>query len=146
MTYQVFPLNEEDLQGCSQLYVETFRHAPWNEAWTEEDAFNRLRNFLSPSTSMGLKLVSNGEVQGFLIGEIEQWNGSQSYYLKEMCVSRSMQRSGLGKALMLALKGELLKSGISRIYLITQRETVPERFYKSLGFRTNESLLIMGTS
>jgi len=39
-----------------------------------------------------------------------------------------------------------LKSGISRIYLITQRETVPERFYKSLGFRTNESLLIMGTS
>lgn len=146
MTYQIFPLNKEDLQGCSKMYVETFRHAPWNEAWTEEDAFNRLRNFLSPSTSMGLKVVTNAGIQGFLVGEIEQWNGSQSFYLKEMCVSRDMQRSGIGKALMLALQKELQKFGISRIYLITQRETVPERFYKSLGFTANERLLIMGTS
>jgi N-acetylglutamate synthase-like GNAT family acetyltransferase len=70
------------------------------------------------------------------------------YYLNtsEICVSINMQRSGLGRELMRVLQLELMKKGISRIYLITQRKTVPEKFYKSLDFATNDSLIIMGKS
>lgn len=93
-----------------------------------------------------MKVVSEDEIQGFLIGEIEQWCGSQCFYLKEMCVSKKMQRSGLGKEMMRVIQDELAKKEISRIYLITQRETVPEKFYKSSGFETNGSLIIMGKS
>ena len=146
MKYQFLPLNEDDLVECSHLYVNTFKHEPWNEDWDIDDAFNRLSNFLSPSYSMGFKAVNDNEIQGFLVGEIEQWSGSQSFFLKEMCVSKNMQRSGLGKELMRVLQEELVKKGVSRIYLITQRETIPEMFYKSLGFEPNDSLLIMRKS
>lgn len=146
MKYQFLPLSEDDLVECSHLYVNTFKHEPWNENWAMDDAFDRLSNFLSPSYAIGLKAINENKIQGFLIGEIEQWRGSQNFYLKEMCVLKTVQRSGLGKELMLALQSELVKIGISRIYLITQRETGPEMFYKSLGFETNDSLVIMGKS
>jgi ribosomal protein S18 acetylase RimI-like enzyme len=144
MNYQYFPLDEDDIVACSQLYVDTFKHPPWNEEWQIEDAFNRLTNFLSPLCSIGFKVVKDNKILGFLIGEIEQWNGTQNFYLKEMCVSNSLQRSGLGKKLIAVLENELDGRGISRIYLITQRETIPEWFYSSLGFTMNESLVIMG--
>ncbi len=146
MKYQFLPINEDDLIECSHLYVNTFKHEPWNENWDMDDVFNRLSNFLSPSYSIGLKAVNENKIQGFFVGEIEQWRGSQNFYLKEMCVSKEFQRSGLGKELMIALQNKLVELGISRIYLITQRKTVPEMFYKSLGFETNGSLIIMGKS
>jgi ribosomal protein S18 acetylase RimI-like enzyme len=142
MKYKFLPLDEDDLVECSQLYINTFNNEPWNENWNMEDAFNRLSNFLSPTYSIGFKAVKKNLIQGFLVGEIEQWRGSQNFYLKEMCVSKEFQRSGLGRKLMLALQNKLYRLGISRIYLITQRETVPEIFYKSEGFETNGSLII----
>jgi aminoglycoside 6'-N-acetyltransferase I len=146
MNFDILPLNEDDLVECSHLFVNTFKHEPWEEDWDIDDAFNRLSNFLSSSYSIGLKVVNEDEIQGFLVGEIEQWRGYQSFYLKEICVSINMQRSGLGRELMRVLQLELMKKGISRIYLITQRKTVPEKFYKSLDFATNDSLIIMGKS
>jgi aminoglycoside 6'-N-acetyltransferase I len=146
MNFDILPLNEDDLVECSHLFVNTFKHEPWEEDWDIDDAFNRLSNFLSSSYSIGLKVVNEDEIQGFLVGEIEQWRGYQSFYLKEICVSINMQRSGLGRELMRVLQIELMKKGISRIYLITQRKTVPEKFYKSLDFATNDSLIIMGKS
>jgi ribosomal protein S18 acetylase RimI-like enzyme len=146
MNFLILPLNEDDLVECSHLFVNTFKHEPWNEDWAVDDAFKRLRNFLSSSYSIGLKVVNEDEIQGFLVGEIEQWRGYQSFYLKEMCVSKKLQRSGLGRELMRVLQIELVKKGVLRIYLITQRKTVPEKFYKSLDFATNDSLIIMGKS
>ncbi len=146
MEYECFPLNEDDLVECAYLFVNAFKHEPWNEDWDFKDAFRRLSNFLSPPYSIGLKVVGKNGIQGFLVGEMEQWRGAQSFYLKEICISKKRQRSGLGKELMDALQNDLLKRGVSRIYLITQRESVPELFYKSLGFETNGSLHIMGKS
>lgn len=147
MKYQFLPLDEDDIVECSQLYVNTFKHEPWNEDWDIDDAFNRLSNFLTPSYSIGYKAVNEtDEIEGFLVGEIEQWRGSQNFYLKEMCVLKEIQRSGLGKELMFVLQNKLAQRGISRIYLITQRDTIPEMFYNSMGFETNGSLVIMGKS
>lgn len=146
MKYQYQKLTEDDLIECSHLYVNTFKHQPWNEEWDLDDAFNRLSSFLSTSYSIAIKAVIENKIQGFLIGEIEQWNGAKKLYLKEICVSKTRQRSGLGRELMRALQNKLGKRGISRIYLITQRETVPEIFYKSLGFTTNTGLILMGKS
>lgn len=146
MDYQILPLDENDLVECSQLYVETFRHEPWNESWGVDDALKRLSNFLASPYSIGLKTLYKGEIQGFLVGDIEQWRSYQNFNLKEMCVAKEIQRSGIGRKMVLALQDELIKQNISRIYLITQREAIPEIFYKSLGFETNGKLVIMGKS
>ncbi|MCX4029148.1 GNAT family N-acetyltransferase [Endozoicomonas sp. SM1973] len=146
MNYQFLSLDEDDLVECAQLYVNTFKDEPWNEDWDLEDAFNRLHNFLTPPYSIGLKVVNESEIQGFLIGEIEQWRGSQSFYLREICISKKMQGLGLGKKLMHTLNNELIAKNVSRVYLVTQRDTTPESFYRALGFKTNDKLIVMGKS
>ncbi len=42
MKYQFLPLDEDDIVECSHLYVNTFKHEPWNEDWDVDDAFGSL--------------------------------------------------------------------------------------------------------
>ena len=88
--------------------------------------------------------MNNGCLCGFLFGKIQQWNGAVYYDLEEMCVKHSTQRQGVGKSLMGKLEEMLLEKGISRIYLITQRDSAPSNFYTALGFSDNQSLVVMG--
>ena len=76
MNFEFLSLTEDDLVECSQLFVNTFKHEPRNEDKDIDDACNRLSNFLSSPYSMGLKVVRQDKIQGFLVGEIEQWRNS----------------------------------------------------------------------
>jgi ribosomal protein S18 acetylase RimI-like enzyme len=136
--------DEDDLVVCSRLYVATFRDPPWNETWNEEDAFERLSDFLACPKSIAIKAECDGVLCGFLLGESQQWNGASFYYLKEICVANNAQRKGIGKNLMQKLEEILREKGISRIYLLTQREGIPSRFYSSLGFIESQTIIVMG--
>jgi len=137
-------IEEDELAACAELYVATFRESPWNEEWSTEDAFERLSDFLAAPKSLAIKATNNGSLCGFLFGKIQQWNGVVYYDLEEMCVKHSTQRQGVGKILMGKLEGMLLEKGVSRIYLITQRDSAPSNFYTALGFSVNQSLVVMG--
>lgn len=144
MEIEFSSIDEDDLPSCAELFVASFREAPWNEQWSIADASERLSGFLSHPNAIAIKASYNGFLCGLLFGEIQQWNGARSFYLKEMCVGSSLKRKGIGTRLMHHLEGMLVESGISRIYLLTQRQGAPADFYSSLGFRMNESVVVMG--
>jgi len=137
-------LDIDDLVECSDLYVSTFIAEPWNETWNKDDAFDRLNDFLSSPNSVALKAVCNNEILGFLIGENQAWNGEKFHYLKEICVHNSKHRQGIGKNLMNSLEAMMNDHGVSRIYLITQRDSVPSEFYSRLGYTENTNIMVMG--
>lgn len=139
-------IDEDDLVACSELYVDTFHEPPWNEEWSTEDVFKRLSDFLACLNTVAIKVVYKGNISGFLVGEIQQWNGDKFYYLKEICVSQTIQRNGIGRSLMGELEKILKKHGVAKTYLITQRDSIPSKFYSSLGFSVNTSVLVMGKS
>jgi len=144
MEFKLSSIDEDDLVGCSELYVATFRESPWNEEWSMEDAFERLSDFLACPKSLAIKAMRNGNICGFLFGKIQQWNGAVYYDLEEICVSNTIQRQGVGKILMGKLEEMLIEKGVSRVYLITQRDSAPSSFYTALGFSENQSLMVMG--
>ena len=109
-----------------------------------EDAFERLSDFLAAPKSLAIKAMRNGNICGFLFGKIQQWNGVAYYDLEEICVSNTIQRQGVGKSLMDKLEKTLIEKSVSRIYLITQRNSDPSSFYSALGFSENQSLMVMG--
>lgn len=137
-------IEHDNLADCSELFVSIFKDPPWNEDWDINDAFERLSSFLSFPKTIALKAEFEGRICGFLIGEIQRWENSDVYYLKEMCVTSSMQRQGIGKAMMAQLVEILKEKQIIQIYLITQRESVPSMFYSSLEFKENQSIMVMG--
>lgn len=137
-------IDEDDLVGCSELYVATFGDTPWNEEWSAEDAFQRLSDFLASPKSIAIKAIHNANICGFLFGELQQWNGGTFFYLKEICVNNAQQRRWIGKSLIGKLEETLTENRVSRIYLITQRDSVPSSFYSSLGFSENQNIMVMG--
>ncbi len=137
-------IDEDDLLDCSELYVATFRESPWHEEWRVEDAFERLGDFLACRKSIAIKMLQNERIWGFVFGKIQQWNGSTYYDLEEICVSSALQRKGVGKKLMGELEKTLRAKGVSKIHLITQRNSVPSSFYSSLGFSAIQNLVVMG--
>lgn len=143
---EIANIENDDLVECSRLYVSIFKEPPWNEEWSIEDAFERLSDFLACPNTVSLKAVRDGEIIGFLAGEIQKWNGAHFYYLKEMCVSGKDQRKGVGSTLIGNLTISLKSRGVSRIYLITQRDSIPSSFYSSLGFTENSSIMVMRKS
>jgi ribosomal protein S18 acetylase RimI-like enzyme len=136
-------IDHDDLVDCSELFVSIFKEPPWNENWDIEDAFERLSTFLSSPKTISFKAEAEGRICGFLIGEIQRWKKSNVYYLKEMCVTTSMQRQGIGKAMMDQLERILQEEHVSQIYLVTQRNGVPSKFYSRLEFKENSSIMVM---
>ena len=139
-------VDHDHLAYCSELFVSTFKEPPWNEDWDIEDAFERLSAFLACPKTIAIKAEFKGRICGFLMGEIERWKKTNVYFLKEMCVTPSMQRQGIGKTMMAKLETMLKEKKVSRIYLITQRESVPSTFYSSLSFMENPNIMVMGRS
>jgi len=137
-------IDHNDLVDCSELFVSAFKESPWNEDWDIKDAFERLSTFLAYPKTIAVKAESEGRICGFLMGEIECWKKTNFYFLKEMCVTPSMQRQGIGRAMIAQLKKRLKEKQVSRIYLITQRESAPSMFYSSLAFEENPSIMVMG--
>ena len=144
MEYIFSNIDEDDLVACAELYVATFREPPWNEEWSMDNAFERLSDFLAAPKSLALKAVRNGDICGFLFGKLQQSNGACHYDLEEICVSSNFLRQGIGKDLIGKLEEILLKKGVTRIYLITQRDSGPSSFYSAMGFSENDSLMVMG--
>ena len=137
-------MEEDDLVACSELFAATFGRPPWNENWNTEDAFMRLSDFLATPNAIAIKALHGGALCAFLMGEIQQWRGTRFFYLTEMCVGQKFQRKGIGKRLMGRLEDILKETGATRIFLMTQRDSVPSRFYAALGFYENPDLLVMG--
>lgn len=146
MNLEFEDLKEPDLKRCAEIFTETFKNPPWNESWTFDNSFQRLKNFLSNKNSIGIKVSQNKKIIGFLIGETEQWIQHKSFYLKEICITSEKQNSGIGKNLICYLENRLKKIDILSIYLITSHGSIPESFYKSIGFNSNNKLTIMNKS
>ncbi len=136
-------IDEDDLPACSELYAATFRRPPWNEEWRMDDAFERLSDFLANPKSIAMKVLHDEDICGFVFGKIQRWSGSTSYDLEEICVRSDLQKKGVGKKLMGRLEEVLVKKEVSKIHLITQRDSVPASFYSSLGFSEIQDLVIM---
>ena len=136
-------LEDDDLLPCAELFVESFKQPPWNETWDVEDAFDRLSDFLHCPKCVAFKVGYQNDIVGFLLGNEEVWCEDNYFYLKEVCVAHSFQRQGVGRALLQHLEDTLREKNISRLYLMTQSNSIPERFYTSLGYAVNHDFVVM---
>ncbi len=137
-------IDHDDLVECSELFVSIFKDPPWNEDWNIENAFERLNDFLVSPNTIALKAEVENKIIGFLMGEIQRWDKNKVFYLKEMCVITSIQRQGVGKAMMAKLENKLTEKQVGEIFLITHRDSAPSEFYSSLEFDENPSIMVMG--
>lgn len=143
---QIIALTAQHLDECTSLYASVFSSPPWNEQWSENAAKQRLYETFATPGFVGFGYMIDGQLQGFITGNTEQWLNSRLFYLKEMCISSRYQGKGIGKKLLQHLKESNQQQGINKIYLMTKRDTPALQFYLSQGFALSEKMVVMGCS
>lgn len=131
---------KQDIGKCARLFSDVFSAEPWNEPWTEHDAYKRLSHFFESKGFLGVLLEKEDDIVGFALGNTEPFHFGDMFYLREMCVDKNVQHSGYGYKLLDQLEINLKSKKIHSIYLTTDRKIPASKFYQKHGFNFKESM------
>jgi aminoglycoside 6'-N-acetyltransferase I len=137
-------IKKVQIEKCAEVYVKVNNAEPWNDEWTLETAYRRLNDIYTAPNFAGVLYVENGEVEGAILGNYEQFFDGMHYNLREMFVSNELQRTGIGSKMLRTLEGQLKLYGVTTIILFTSKGNGTSRFYLKNGFGEWDNMVIMG--
>lgn len=135
--------SREALQQCAVLLTEVYNAEPWNDNWTEETALEKLEYSFNAPKFFGLMAWEETHLLGCCVGNIEPYFMGDYFYLRDMFVSVSSQRKGVGSQLINSLKEYLETFDIKAIILFTSSEHFTFNFYQKNDFKIMEGMCIM---
>ncbi|SFD10427.1 GNAT family N-acetyltransferase [Clostridium uliginosum] len=138
----ILGVHEEDLQECAKLFAEVFNGEPWNDKWTTESAYKRLKYIYMCPDFVGVKYIENGKIKGAIFGNCEEWYEGRHFNIKEVFVSSEMQGNHVGSKLLESIQSEVKKLGVDFLLLFTQNNSI-KNFYLKDNFEEAKSLCIM---
>jgi aminoglycoside 6'-N-acetyltransferase I len=135
--------NESILKECSMLSTKVYNNAPWNDRWTDELSYERFLDYYKTPKFFGLIVYLNEILTGAVLGNVEKYFSGDYFFLKEMFVDNTKQRSGIGTELLSDLKILLAEKNINSIILFTAKNMFPYNFYKKSGFKDIDTMCMM---
>ena len=137
-------LEEKHLPALAELYVEAFNAPPWNDQWTVESAAKRLSQMMNCEGFYGLVSVEDDRICGMILGNHEIFYDCTHFNIKEFCVDIKLRGAGVGTKLLDEFLSRLKERGIDEAILFTSRTDGTEGFYHKRGFRSFNSMVMMG--
>lgn len=141
---EIIKITEEQIIECTDLYINVFNAAPWNDNWTVETAHRRLNDMYIAPNFEGLAYVEAGIVKAAVFGNYEQFYDGIHYNLREFFVSNELQGMGIGSKLIAELERNLKKIGITTIYLFTSKGNKTSEFYLKNNYSEWDGMAMMG--
>lgn len=133
-----------DLDACVSLFLSVFTAPPWQDGWASSDqARSYLLEYVRNPAFQGWVAEDGGRLVGLCLGHLRSWWMGKELYVDEMCVERSLHRSGVGSALLQHVKAELRAQSVKAITLLTDRGTPAEAFYVKNGFERHDRMVFM---
>jgi aminoglycoside 6'-N-acetyltransferase I len=142
MAERIDAFKRDHLDECADLLVSSFNAEPWNKQWTLDTAKQELTWTMRVPGFVGFVSLDNGVV-AFATGYREPDDRREVFYLKTFCVRPDAQGAGVGSRLIGHLKEQLGKNGVNTIYLITNKGTPAEAFYRKQGYTVNAEDIVM---
>ena len=137
-------LQKEHVSALAKLYVNAFNSPPWNDEWTVDSATNRLIQMINCDGFYGLVCCENNNIVGMILGNHEYFYNGMHFNIKEFCVDIGLRGSGVGSALLDEFLLRLRDKGIDEVILFTSRTDGTEGFYNNRGFKSFNSMVMMG--
>jgi GNAT superfamily N-acetyltransferase len=133
----------EDLLRCAPLLVSAYNNPPWNDHWSDHDAFRKLETAFRCPDFIGFLATYDGDVQGALVGNIEPYFTGDYYYLRDMFTRFESQHQGCGRALLAHLLTHLDSRSIKQVILFTSKDHFAHDFYERMGFSQLSDMCMM---
>ncbi len=139
MRYTV--MTEADILKVIPLYLNHYNIYEGGQ-WTPQTACKRIHQVWSHEDALCLIAEENGQVLGFAMGHMEQYDDLVAYDLVEIVISHDAQNQGFGSAFMAELEHRVKEMGASMIQLSAVNDPMHEHFYGKLGYSTCQNLVL----
>ncbi|AFS77766.1 acetyltransferase, GNAT family [Gottschalkia acidurici 9a] len=139
----VYNIEEKHLIKCGELFVKAFNANPWNDNWTVDNAYKRLKDIYSTPNFIGLVYIENDEVKGAVLGNCETWYDGTDYNLKEIFIDVDHKGRGIGSTIIEELESKLNTLNINKIILNTLRAKEVSNFYIKNEYKELEDVVTM---
>ena len=130
---QYHELTLYNMESVIPLYIEHYNTYEGGE-WTRDTTYKRIHQVVTREDSFGLVLEDEGEVLGFGMGYLEQYDDGVAYDLVEIVILHERQGQGLGMALLEELECGAKARGAFLIQLQAVNDEAHDRFYHKAGF------------
>ena len=124
-------LKQADLPAVTEIFYDAFTHPPWNYHWmTTEKAARYVRDLYRTPGSLSFMFIQDSKPAGFCLGRLDDYFEHIIYEIKEIAVSFTKQRKGLGSLILSAVESYVAKHhNTGFISLQTARHSPAYDFY-----------------
>ena len=144
MDLQIRRMEKEDIESCTELFIQAFAREPWKENHEALTVRTYYKNFMENPAFIGYVAEIGGKILAVCIGMSKPWMKGIEYYLDLLCVDWRWQGKGIGSLFLEKVQQELEKDGIHGVLLSTERTYPAYEFYKKNGFQEIEGIVLMG--
>lgn len=107
------------------------------EAWSKR----QIATFLEASDSVSLTIREKGEIVGFVIGLVNQFDGMKIGHIVTIEVLPNFRRRGVGLTLLKSVEQEFKNTGVKVCYLEVREDNLAAlRLYRKAGYAECERL------
>ena len=136
-------MTETDLDRVVPLYVAYYNETEGG-TWTYRTAHKRIHQVWSHEDGFCLLMEKDGEILGFAMGHMEQFDDLVAYDLVEILIFAEHQGKGNGTMLMRELERQVKALGASLIQLKAVNDEKHNKFYGKLGYYDSKNLTLKG--
>lgn len=94
------PMQYYHLNKCSILFQQCFMQEPWNETWTYEQSYQRLKEMLLSPYALGYVLYRDNQLIGMILGRQMTYLEKKELWIDEVCILPELHGQYLGSYLL----------------------------------------------
>ncbi|MGL4737639.1 MAG: GNAT family N-acetyltransferase [Cellulosilyticaceae bacterium] len=137
-------LENELLEECVDLFIETFSQEPWNDVYeSRQQVVTFFENHMKNNYFVGYVGTIEGQVVALSMGMKKPWIKGMEYYIDEFCVKAGLHGQGIGSRFMTLIEADIKAQGMNGMMLNTERNYPARAFYEKNGFEALEDLVIV---
>lgn len=144
MDTELMDINDENLDECVDLFINTFSKEPWYDVYESRDqVVNYFKHFMEFNSFLGFALIVDGKVAAISVGMKKPWINGVEYYIDQFCVDYNQQGHGLGSIFLQKIEEQILKLGLKGMMLNTEEGFPSYQFYKKNGFQKIDGSVVL---
>lgn len=136
----------EDIKDLAPIYKELYDDVDIGEFWSIENAEKLLSYWYNKQQDLFFVDEENGKAIGAVMSGVKPWFDGNRLIDTEIFVSKEYQKNNIAKKLYkihLEEAKRIYNANVIEFHTYGNEEEFPQNWYKKIGFRKDEELIIM---
>jgi len=138
---KILKATKKDLKELSKVYSEVYSEKPYNEKWSEKNAYLKIKEYFEN----GIIFIAKEEnkIVGGIIGHLVIWDKYQNAFGDEFFVLKEFRGKGIGKKLAVTLENYFRKKKAKYFSMNANPKSLAYKMYLKSGFHKSKNFVCL---